>query len=124
MPDMDVEAFEARVVPEPGLRTPEVAEAIDVEYEHVPAHQLRHELALELEAAIEAAGMNDWQRDRMLAKRGVTSIVELNERDALEILSKLHQTIDQQRAGEIMLPDPQPAAVDVESYTAPAVVRS
>jgi hypothetical protein len=113
MPDLDVEALEARVIPRPEAASAAVVEAIDVEYRHTPTHQLPPDMAAELEASIQRAGMSDWQRDTMLARRGVSSIVELNEHDAREIIGKLYHVIDQADAGRIMLPD-SPETTDGE----------
>lgn len=114
--DIDDAAFSAKPVAahQPATAMPaEVREAIDVEFRAVPTHQLDQGLAAELEAAIQAAGMSDYQRDVMLSKRGVRSIAELGHHDAREILAKLYQVSDQQRAGQILLPDPAPADGEV-----------
>lgn len=110
MPEMDGEALDARVISTPSEQIPAAARAaIDVEFQVTPTHQLDSQMAEELESTLQQAGVSDWHRDQMLARRGVTSIVELSENDARTILGKLYHILDQQKAGEILLPDPTPA---------------
>lgn len=127
MPAADDEAFNARPVAHPPA-DPAIHKAIDVEFEVVPTHQLDGDLAAEMEDVIRRSGMTDWQRDQMLAKRGVASIVELNTHDAREIIGKLQHRIDQRDAGQILLPDPAPAPDDgttavADDFAIPAATR-
>lgn len=123
MPDLDEEAAVAQPVtarvrpngpPAPAIPRPPIPAAIEAEYTAVPTHILPADIAMEVQTAIETVGMTKAQVNSMLVRRRVSSIIELSTGDAREILSKLYFVIDQQRAGEILLPDPAPAEEEIE----------
>lgn len=60
----------------------------------------------ELRAAI---GIPDQAWAAILAKRGVSSASELTDMQATAIINNLQRVLDNQRAGETLLPDPAPA---------------
>jgi phage recombination protein Bet len=82
-----------------------IASRVAIAYQETPMPSLEPGLVTELELAIAEVGMSDYYRQVMLAKRHVQSITELSVADARDILFKLRQMIEEQHAGETILPD-------------------
>jgi phage recombination protein Bet len=95
-----------------------MSDRVIADYQSTPMPSLSPNIAKAIEAAIEVVGMDDYRRQVMLSKRGVSHLAELSDSQGLEILSKLNEKIDQMNVGQIMLPD----KIEVEVFEEPTVI--
>ena len=87
--------------------------AIEADYVETPMPSLNPALATGIRECLDQLGASDYEVQVMLSKRGVANIAELSDSEGREMLAKLQTLLDQQQAGEIMLPDAPEVAGDV-----------
>ncbi len=83
-------------------------EEIEADYHATPMPSLSPHLAAELIRAIEEIGMTNEQVDSVLARRGVSNLVELTDQQAREIITKIRSYFTPKSDGQALLPDQEP----------------
>lgn len=96
----------------------EMPSEVKADYEATPLPNLYPNTALALHGVIQAVGMTDHQIAAMLARRGVSTLTELTEHQAKDIIMKLQDKLDQTNAGQILLPDRSESDVDPSAQIA------
>jgi phage recombination protein Bet len=84
----------------------QVSAKVAAEYEATPLPSLGSNMVGEIQALLDELGATPFEIRKMLARRGVSTIAELSEGDAQALLLILRTKVDEQNAGEVLLPDP------------------